>query len=147
MKKVLYLLVALGILLAGILLWVRVAPSDPAQWHVDPVTVADPSTPNWARIAAGEIVAPAGSLAPRIEAALAGEERVALLAGSLAEGWATYVQRSRLMGYPDYLSIRILPAGDGQETLVVLSRSRFGQSDLGVNAARLARLRAALQGG
>lgn len=147
MKKVLYLLVALGVLLAGILLWVRVAPSDPAQWHVDPVTVADPSTPNWSRIAAGEIVAPTGTLAPRIEAALAGEERVALLAGLLAEGWATYVQRSRLMGYPDYLSIRILPAGDGQETLVVLSRSRFGQSDLGVNAARLARLRAALQGG
>ena len=147
MKKVLYLLVALGILMAGILLWVRVAPSDPAQWHVDPLTVADPATPNWSRIAAGEIVAPAGSLAPRIAAALAAEERVVLLAGSLADGWATYVQRSALMGYPDYLSIRILPAGEGQETLAVLSRSRFGQSDLGVNAARLARLRAALKGG
>ena len=147
MQKVLYLLVALCILLAGILLWVRVAPSDLAQWHVDPLTVADPATPNWARIAAGEILAPAGTLAARIEAALAGEAQVALLAGSLADGWATYIQRSRLMGYPDYLSIRILPAGDGQETLAVLSRSRFGQSDLGVNAARLARLRAALQGG
>lgn len=146
MKKVLYLLVALGILLAGILVWVRVAPSDPAQWHVDPLAVADPATPNWSRIAAGEIVAPAGSLAPRIEAALAGEERLSPLAGSLAEGRATYIQRSRLMGYPDYLSIRILPAGEGQETLAVLSRSRFGQGDWGVNAARLVRLRAALQG-
>ena len=147
MKKVLYLLVVLGILLAGILVWVRVAPSDPARWHVDPVTVADPATPNWARIALGEIAAPAGTLAPRIEAALAGEERMSRLAGSLADGWATYIQRSRLMGYPDYVSIRIAPAGEGQETLAVLSRSRFGQSDLGVNAARLARLRAALQGG
>lgn len=147
MKKVLYLLVALGILLAGILLWVRVAPSDPGQWHVDPLTAPDPATPNWARIAPGEIVAPSGTLAPRIEAALAGEERLRLLAGSLPEGWATYLQRSRLMGYPDYLSIRILPAGEGQETLAVLSRSRFGQSDLGVNAARLTRLRATLQGG
>jgi uncharacterized protein (DUF1499 family) len=146
-KKLAYLLVALGILLAGILLWVRVAPSDPARWHVDPVTVADPTTPNWARIAPGEIVAPAGTLAPRIEAALVAEPAVTLLAGTLAEGWATYLQRSRLMGYPDYVSIRIVPAGEGQETVAVLSRSRFGQSDLGVNAARLARLRAALQGG
>jgi hypothetical protein len=146
-KKVLYLLVALSILLAGILVWVRVAPSDPARWHADPLTVPDPATPNWARIAPGEFVAPAGTLAPRIDAALAGEERLFPLAGSLAEGWVTYIQRSRLMGYPDYLSIRILPAGEGQETVAVLSRSRFGQSDLGVNAARLARLRAALQGG
>lgn len=147
MKKVLYLLVALGILLAGILVWVRVAPSDPARWHVDPVTAPDPATPNWARIAPGEIVGAAGTLAERVAAALAAEPRVTPLAGSLAEGWATYVQRSRLMGYPDYISVRILPVEGGQETVAVLSRSRFGQSDMGVNAARLARLRAALQRG
>jgi uncharacterized protein (DUF1499 family) len=51
------------------------------------------------------------------------------------------------MGYPDYISVRVLPAGEGQETVAALSRSRFGQSDLGVNAARLARLRAALAAG
>lgn len=147
MKKVLNLLVALAILLAGILVWVRVAPSDPAQWHVDPVTAPDPATPNWARIAPGEIVAPAGSLAPRIEAALGAEPRVRVLAGSAREGWLTWVQRSRLMGYPDYVSLRILPAGEGQETVAVFSRARFGQGDWGVNAERLVRLRAALAGG
>ncbi|MFN3293265.1 MAG: DUF1499 domain-containing protein [Gemmobacter sp.] len=147
MKKVLNLLVALAILLAGILVWVRVAPSDPAVWHVDPVTAPDPVTPNWARIAPGEIVAPAGSLAPKVAAFLAAEPRVRVLAGAPAEGWVTWVQRSRLMGYPDYVSLRILPDGAGQETVAVFSRARFGQGDWGVNAERLARLRAALAGG
>lgn len=146
-RKMLYLLMALGLLLAGLLVWVRVAPSDPAVWHVDPVTATNPATPNWARIPAGEIMAPAGILAPRLAAALAAEARMTLLAGAPESGWTTWVQRSRLMGYPDYMSVRVLPAGAGQETVAVFSRSRFGQSDLGVNAARLARLRAALAAG
>ena len=146
-KKMLYLLIALGLLLAGILVWVRVAPSDPAVWHVDPVAAPDPATPNWARLPAGEITAPTGTLAPRIARVMAAEPRMTLLAGAPESGWTTWVQRSRLMGYPDYISVRVLPAGAGQETVAVLSRSRFGQSDLGVNAARLARLRAALAAG
>jgi hypothetical protein len=146
-KRVLSLLVALGILMAGILLWVRVAPSDPAVWHVDPVTAPDPAKPNWARIPPGAIIGPPGTLAPRLAAALGAEPRLTLLAGRLEDGHATYVQRSRLMGYPDYITVRILPDAAGQETLALLSRSRFGQGDMGVNAARVARLRAALTGG
>ncbi|GGE02436.1 Uncharacterized conserved protein, DUF1499 family [Gemmobacter megaterium] len=146
MKLVLYLVAAAGIAVAGLLVWVRVAPSDPARWHVDPVVAPDPATPNWARIQPGEIVAPEGTLAARLEVALAREPNMRHLAGSLREGWASYVQRSRWIGYPDYISLRILPHAAGGETLAVLSRSRFGRSDLGVNTARLARLRTALQG-
>jgi uncharacterized protein (DUF1499 family) len=46
----------------------------------------------------------------------------------------TYVTRSRVMGFPDYTTVR--QAGDMVE---IYGRLRFGKSDLGVNAARIDR--------
>jgi uncharacterized protein (DUF1499 family) len=50
----------------------------------------------------------------------------------------TYVVRSRIMGFPDAVSIRLVPLADGTR-VEVFSRSRYGYSDMGVNAARVAR--------
>ena len=44
----------------------------------------------------------------------------------------TYVTRSRVFGFPDYTTVR--QAGD---TLEIHGRLRFGESDMGVNAARV----------
>ena len=131
--------------LAG-LAWVRLAPSDPARWHVNPLTARDPGTPNFARIAPGQIVTPEdpASLARRIDAALLAMPRVSRLAGDPEGGFVTYVARSRLLGFPDYITVRSLAADRGA-TSAVLSRARFGSSEFGVNAARLAALRAALE--
>jgi uncharacterized protein (DUF1499 family) len=136
-------LLALAALLAavGVVAWVRLAPVDATAWHVDPLAAPDPATPNFARIAPGEVTGT--GLMARSDAALLAMPRTRRIAGSVAEGWATYETRSRLMGYPDYTSIRVIPA-EGGETLAAFARSRFGYSDLGVNAARLAALRAAL---
>lgn len=124
-------LIALGL---GFAAYVRLAPSDPGRWHVDPLTAPDPTSPNFARI--DRLVA-----LPSAEAAalIAGRARVEG-AVVLAEDGAgtTWIARTALMRYPDYVSIRIIPEGEGTR-IVAFSRSRFGYGDRGVNRARLAR--------
>ena len=106
------------------LAYVRLAPSDPARWHVDPTLAADPGNRGVLRrdpvaIADFDRIARAW---PRVE----------VLAGSVAEGHITYVVRSAVLGFPDYITAK----QDGAD-LVVLSRLRFGLADMGVNRARL----------
>ncbi len=48
-----------------------------------------------------------------------------------------YVQRSALIGFPDYISVRIIPVEGQGATLAIYSRSKFGYSDLGVNKKRV----------
>jgi uncharacterized protein (DUF1499 family) len=139
------LLVAAAVAAAALAGWIRLAPLDPAQWHRDPLAVPDPATPNFARIVPGVIAAPdGGALAARVAAAMAALPRTRLLAESDGGGMTTWVTRSRIMGYPDLTTIRILPAPEGGVTLAALARSRWGRSDLGVNRARLEALAAAL---
>lgn len=143
-------LVALAVLgTVGMAVWARLAPEDPAAWHVDPLTVARATSPNTALLAPeGAAAAAPDGPAPiwtgrtpeevmaAFAAAVAAAPRTALIAGDPAALHATWRQRSLLMGYPDYVSARALPA-EGGATLAIYSRSRFGRSDLGVNAARL----------
>ncbi len=142
----LFLKLGLGIVLLALaaVAWVRLAPTDPARWHVDPVAAPDPATPNFARIQPGEVTLNDPDPAARLRAAMEAMPRTRLVAGSEGEGMMTFVTRSRLMGYPDFTTIRVLLA-EGGATFAALARSRFGQSDMGVNAARLQALKAALQ--
>lgn len=148
MRKVLLgLEVVLGALLLAALVfgaWVRLAPSDPARWHVDPVAVERPTYPGYylMRPQGGSSTGPVFDMAP--SALLAAFDSVAraaprtdVLAGSVEDGQITYVARSALWGFPDYISVRALPAEEGGARLAVFSRLRFGQSDMGVNRARI----------
>lgn len=56
----------------------------------------------------------------------------------------TYITRTAIMGFPDYTTVMIEPAGDGA-ALLAFARARFGHSDLGNNRARLQAWIAALQ--
>jgi uncharacterized protein (DUF1499 family) len=47
-----------------------------------------------------------------------------------------FVQRTRLIGFPDLIAVRFLDAGGGA-TLAVYSRSVYGYWDLGVNRRRI----------
>lgn len=134
MRIAVWTLGALLLLAGALALWVRMAPSDPARWHVDPATTPDPATPNFAR--ADRLVALGPAEVARLIAAQATREGAERLAGD--DGHATWVARSRLMRYPDYISLRLIPEGGGTR-IQALSRSRFGSGDLGVNAARLER--------
>lgn len=129
----------------GMLAYIRLAPSDPERWHVDPLTAADPGE-GGVRLAppdAPVLATTPETLMELFDTVAMAEPRVTRLAGSVAEGHATYLARSLVMGFPDYISVRALPA-EGGATLAVVSRLRFGQSDMGVNRARLDRWMAEL---
>jgi hypothetical protein len=138
-------LIAAAVLVAAGFAWVNLAPSDPARWHVDPTGGASTGRPNEARMVVATSLSPEAALAALTQAATA-EPRVTVLAGGPAEGLVTYVQRSRIVGFPDYVSVRAEADGQGAR-LTFWSRSRFGHGDMGVNRARLERWTAALPGG
>ncbi|HBK07582.1 MAG TPA: DUF1499 domain-containing protein [Acetobacteraceae bacterium] len=50
---------------------------------------------------------------------------------------AHYVARSAVFNFPDLIMIQVVPTGPGSSSLIVYSRSVYGQSDLGVNRKRL----------
>lgn len=125
MRIVLILLVVLVVAFAA---FVRLAPSDPAVWHVDPEVTGDETGAGEAkRLIPGD----AATLA-ELHAIVLATPRTRVLAGDVAAGHVTYITRSALWGFPDYTSVRLRDDG-----LALWGRLRFGQSDLGVNAARL----------
>lgn len=114
----------------AILAYVRLAPSDPAAWHLEPQVTGDKSFSNGVtrRVTSG----PDGLR--RIDSAIGAEPRTHVLDGSVQQGMITYVTRSRMMGFPDYTTI--LQNGD---ELLIYARSRFGRKDFGVNRQRIER--------
>ena len=71
----------------------------------------------------------------RLDASIRGTPRIA---GSPEAGSVTYVTRSRVVGFPDYATVAVTQRA-GRSYPVILSRLRFGGSDLGVNRARVTR--------
>lgn len=143
MKAFFLILAALGV---GFVLWVRSAKDDPLDWHVDPLTVVKGGKSNRylmlpdAKTSKSPVFeVSALELATAFDAVAMAQPRVSRLAGSVEELWMTYVQRTALMGYPDYISVKAIAIAnaDGNATLAIYSRSRFGRSDFGVNRARV----------
>jgi uncharacterized protein (DUF1499 family) len=143
--RLIVIFLALVVLAAiGAAVFFRTVPMPAETWHVDPATAPLPTTPNYERLVGDE--APRFPGAPldimlRLDAAAKadGAERIG---GDVADGFVTYVVRSRIMGFPDAVSIRVHPEGDATR-IDIFSRSRFGYSDLGANASRVARWLAA----
>lgn len=140
--------VTMGVVVAFVAL--RFVRHDPEVWHLDPEAYTGPRTANQYLLSGADAIAvdaPPDRAAAAFHAVATGDNAV-LLAGSPDDGWMTYVQTTPLIGFPDYISVRIADAG-GTSRLSVLSRSRFGYSDLGANRRRvdrwLAELRNSLQ--
>ena len=132
--------------------YVRLAPHDPARWHLDPLTlwpagearVMSPLGDEWRIVTGMNIAAAWAEVQGPQTAALARLDKIALatprttrLAGSPEEGRITWVTRSALWGFPDYTTASALTHDVATSEMTIVARSRFGQSDLGVNAARL----------
>lgn len=108
--------------------YIRLAPADPARWHVAPqITGSRDSRSGVLRV----VETGADGLA-RLDAVARATPRTRVLAGAVAEGMITYVTRSKLFGFPDYTTV--LRDGDN---LKIQARQRFGRSDFGVNRARV----------
>lgn len=122
-----------AVLVAGFALYVRLSPLDAARWHqLAPQTGAGDQPLAGGHIAVRRIAAPAAQVLAALDAAARGTARTRVIAGDLASGMITYETRSRLWGFPDYTTAAV--QGD---LLVIHARLRFGQSDLGVNRARV----------
>ncbi|MEM8555880.1 MAG: DUF1499 domain-containing protein [Pseudomonadota bacterium] len=142
--RLVMILAGIGVSVAVLFaLYVRLAPSDVQAWHVDPRDVADPTPMGRYLLRDGEGDAAAPRFAGTPDAVMAklhevalGTPRVSVLAGNPDEGFVTYIARSRLFGFPDYVSVVAYADGD-QTALAIYARLRFGQSDLGVNQARV----------
>jgi uncharacterized protein (DUF1499 family) len=152
-RPIVFVLVVVPLVLAalavGAAIAIRLQGDDPAEWHLDPLTAPTPSSPNSYRVApagaeidrnadAPVFAVPVSELAAAFDAVALGDDRVEVLAGSAADGFVTYVQRSALFAFPDYVSVRFVDVGAGS-SLAVFSRSRYGKSDLGVNEKRVTR--------
>jgi len=143
-------LLLLALIVLGGMAYIRLAPSDPARWHVmaPPADGSVGGEPASAGIDAVKEVpggahamltvpdaAPADVLA-RLDAIALATPRTRRLAGSPGDGMITWVTRSAVFGFPDYTTAAARADG-AVTTLTLHARQRFGRRDLGVNAARL----------
>ncbi|QCO56707.1 DUF1499 domain-containing protein (plasmid) [Pseudorhodobacter turbinis] len=124
------------LVLAGLFGYIRFAPSDVARWHIDPASSAlwpqaAPLNDVQAQIGSATLYLPDASLA-QVDAIAIATPHTTRLAGNVDEGRITWITRSALWGFPDYITAQAGPDG-----VRILGRLRFGKSDMGVNAARL----------
>lgn len=124
---------------------IRLAPSNPGVWDV-PIANRVEARPgpcadqvevlvNGARSACIVPGQPADALA-KLGAIADAYPRTTVLAGTPADGRITWISRSKVIGFPDYVTAEAVAVSGGTQ-LDVYARQRFGSSDLGVNAARL----------
>jgi hypothetical protein len=140
MRMIARLLGLLVLLILGLMVYIRLAPSEAAEWHVAPPDALFQGVapgqvaplPNGALLVLGPAKGPAAELLAKLDAIALATPRTARLAGSVEEGRITWITRSKIMGFPDYTTAEIRPDG-----LFVYARQRFGSRDMGVNAARL----------
>lgn len=147
MKKVLRMflwIIAILVALAVIgAVYVRNAHDDPMVWHLDPEGAKGTGKPNSFRVSpTGEgkthkspvfAMSPAELMTKFQQMALAQPDTILL---GERDGFATYVQRTKLVQFPDYISVKAVEV-EGGAALHVFSRSRFGYSDRGVNKKRV----------
>ncbi|MDD9922964.1 MAG: DUF1499 domain-containing protein [Boseongicola sp.] len=129
------------ILLAAFLLWIRFAPTDRDLVHIDPVDADDPG-PRGVKIVGADAPRFPGETTDVLEAfahVALEEPRVKLLDGDFSEAMMTFVARTKVFGFRDYITVKATQ--EGEETkLSVISRSRYNfGSDWGVNRDRLDR--------
>ncbi len=133
---ILRILGVLALIVIAAALYVRLAPSDPDRWNrwdLPAMGAGDYPMPN-GHMVTGGVAGP--EVLAQLDAIITATPRTTRLAGSVDAGMVTYVTRGALWGFPDYTTVRLMQAGDSW-MLAILGRARFGQSDIGVNKARI----------
>jgi len=128
------LLILFVLLLVVGWVYVRFAPADNATWHVDPVTAKSPGKGGY-RITLSTLETPKNIL-KEIGKIASDTPRMKILTGSIDAGRITYVARSAVFGFPDYVTVQAT-ADDTGSTVTILGRLRFGRSDFQVNRSRI----------
>lgn len=137
-KTVALFLAAILVVMAGFAAFVRLAPSDPQRWNVDPSQSRTwEQDHGWKQVITlknGAVLRlrHGDDLLARLDAIALATPHTTRLAGTPEQGRITWVTRSPFWGFPDYTTAQNNPDG-----VYIHARLRFGESDLGVNAARL----------
>ncbi len=108
--------------------YIRLAPSDPADWHVAPQAETNQDLQGGVL----RVVETGPEGLARLNAIASNALRTTVLAGSVDEGRITYITRTKIIGFPDYTTVQ----QDGN-VLRIHGRLRFGRKDFGVNKARV----------
>ncbi len=108
--------------------YIRLAPSDPADWHVAPQAETNQDLQGGVL----RVVETGPEGLARLDAIARNAPRTTVLAGSVGEGRITYITRTKIIGFPDYTTAQ----QDG-DVLRIHGRLRFGRKDFGVNKARV----------
>ncbi len=127
---------AIWVLIAVVLfaLWVRLAPSSPEKWHVDPAALDPPGSRGY--LAQTSYENDAKVVLQRLNVIALATPRTRLLAGGAEEGRMTYITRTLIWGFPDYTTVTAENLREGSR-LTLYARLRFGIGDFGVNRARI----------
>jgi len=128
----------LMIVISG-LVYIRMAPDDLTSIHNIPASSAVPGKQEY--FDAGIIISERVKAKPQAVLAdlhkiITATPRTTVLVGSVEEGMISYVTRSKVFGFPDYTTMRVLPEED-YSRLTIYSRLRFGLYDFKVNSRRL----------
>lgn len=126
----------------------RLWPINGQSFTTDAFTVTPPDKPNFyiSTDNEGSFSMSAQELAQAITKVATAADRSKKIA-SFDDGMSqTYVVRTAVMGFPDFMSVNIKPISDTKSVIKIYSRSRFGYSDLGVNKRRVQQWLSALRG-
>ena len=130
-------------------LWAQFGPSDLGD--VDFATLQRRGTPNdalaclpefcaaKADLPAPVIARPFGDVFLAVQDAVVHEPGLEQVDADSGQGTLRFVQRSRLLGFPDTINVKVVPTGDGGSAVLIYSRSQIGKGDMGVNLARVKR--------
>ncbi len=81
---------------------------------------------------------PVAELEARALTAIRGQPRVTEIDADPGRRQYAFVQRTKLLRFPDTVTVRFVDIGDGRSSLALYSRSKIGRSDFGANRARAA---------
>lgn len=142
MRIITTLAVLILIVAAGAMAFIRLAPTNPALWHVAldprPQDMAAPSPdkvtalPNGAYVDLTAAPDQTQALLAKLDGIALATPRTIRIAGSAETKRITWQTRSAFWGFPDFTTAESTPNG-----VTLYARQRFGKGDWGVNAARL----------
>ena len=134
-------LLFIAVVIAAALIWVRIAPINRDNWHVDPGDDETASTRGVRLIGreAPRYPADTDTVLDTFTGIALDEPHTRLIDGSIEEGRLTFVVRSKFLGLVDFVTVKAV--SEGRETKLSIAsrpRSPIG-SDWGVNRARIDR--------
>jgi len=83
-----------------------------------------------------DFAVPEQGLMTKVQALIAAEPRTKLVAQDDALQQLVFVQRSRFFRFPDTVRVQAVKRGAGS-SIIIYSRSNYGESDFGVNKKRV----------